>query len=87
MSEPSENRLSYPPPPPKYVDVFLYAAAAISYIGLSMYHKWLLDWIVGPLWLVAWVWGLPAIVRLVRGQPVRPQRGPVPPGQDPGQER
>ena len=58
------------------LDVFLYLAAAVSYIGLSIYWKWLLDWIVGPLWLVAWVWGLPALWRLLRGKPVRPQRGP-----------
>jgi hypothetical protein len=60
---------------PKVVDVFLYGAAAVSYIGLSIYHKWLLDWIIGPCWLVAWVWGVPALWRLVRGRPVRPQRG------------
>ena len=56
------------------LDAFLYVSAAISYVTLSIYNKWLLDWIVGPLWLVAWVWGLPALVRLVRGQPVRPPR-------------
>jgi hypothetical protein len=74
MSEPS--RATSSPPSSKYVDAFLYAAAAVSYIGLSIYNKWLLDWIIGPLWLVAWVWGVPALVRLIRGQPVRPQRGP-----------
>jgi hypothetical protein len=72
MPEPS-RRLS-----PKLVDFLLYAGAAVSYIGLSIYNKWLLDWIVGPLWLVAWVWGLPALWRLVRGKPVRPQRGRTP---------
>jgi hypothetical protein len=73
--------MSAPPEPtgssiPGWVDALLYLAAAVSYISLSIWHKWLLDWIVGPLWLVAWVWGLPAIVRLFRGQPVRPQRDP-----------
>jgi len=58
-----------------YIDFFLYASAAVSYIGLSIWNKWLLDWIVGPFWLVAWVWGLPALVKLVRHQPIRPQRG------------
>ena len=64
------------PPPSKKVDAFLYTAAAVSYISLSIYNKWLLDWIVGPLWLVAWVWGVPAVWRLAHHQPVRPQRGP-----------
>ena len=77
MSDPS---LPAPPPAPdapsKYVDFFLYASAAITYVTLAIYNKWLLDWIVGPFWLVAWVWGLPALVKLVRRQPIKPQRGP-----------
>jgi hypothetical protein len=59
----------------KAVDFTLYALAAVTYIVASIYNKWLLDWIVGPAWLVAWVWGVPALWRLVRGQPVRPNRG------------
>src|SRR4051812_13903836 len=58
-----------------YVDFFLYASAAVTYIALSIYNKWLLDWIIGPFWLVAWVWGLPALVKLVRRQLIRPRRG------------
>ena len=58
-----------------YIDFFLYASAAVSYVGLSIYNKWLLDWIVGPFWLIAWVWGLPALVKVARRQPVRPRRG------------
>jgi hypothetical protein len=81
MSEPSRpappsGTPSNPWVPSKQVEFLLYASAAISYVGLSIYNKWLLDWIVGPFWLVAWVWGLPALVRLVRGQPVKPRRGP-----------
>jgi hypothetical protein len=57
------------------IDALLYLGAAVSYIVLSTYHLWLLDWVIGPLWCVAWVWGMPALVRLVRGQPVRPRRG------------
>jgi hypothetical protein len=76
MSEPSRPApLPAPGTPSKYVDFFLYASAAVTYITLSIYNKWLLDWIVGPFWLVAWVWGLPALVKLIRRQPVRPQRG------------
>ena len=57
-------------------DALLYATAAISYVAVSVYNKWLLDWIVGPLWCVLWVWGIPALWRFVHGRPVRPQRGP-----------
>jgi hypothetical protein len=67
---------SAPGTPSKYVDFFLYFTAAATYIPLSIYNKWLLDWIVGPFWLVAWVWGLPAIVKLIRRQPIKPVRGP-----------
>ncbi|HEV7524103.1 MAG TPA: hypothetical protein VGP92_04020 [Acidimicrobiia bacterium] len=82
MSESSSRagrpaRPSAPGTPSKYVDFFLYASAAVTYVTLSIYNKWLLDWIVGPLWLVAWVWGLPALVKLARRQPIRPQRPPV----------
>jgi hypothetical protein len=62
--------------PPKWVDVVLYVMAGVSYIGLSVYNKWLLDWIVGPAWLVGWVWGLPALYNLIRRRPVRPRRNP-----------
>jgi hypothetical protein len=90
MSEPTGRAPSPEPAPPasdgsaprrfttaNYVDFFLYASAAITYISLSIYNKWLLDWIVGPFWLVAWVWGLPALYKLVRRQPIRPRRGPT----------
>lgn len=30
-----------------------YVLAALSYIVLGMWHKWLLNWFVGPAWLVA----------------------------------
>jgi hypothetical protein len=29
-----------------------YVVAAVSYILLGVWHKWLLNWFVGPLWLV-----------------------------------
>jgi hypothetical protein len=79
MSEPSRPARPESRPPSetssKYVDFFLYASAAVSYISLSIYNKWLLDWIIGPFWLVAWVWGLPALVNLARRRPIRPRRG------------
>jgi hypothetical protein len=34
---------------------FWYVAAALSYILLGIWHKWLLNWFVGPVWLVAFV--------------------------------
>lgn len=34
---------------------FWYLAAAISYILLGIWHKWLLNWFVGPAWLVAFI--------------------------------
>jgi hypothetical protein len=60
--------------PSKYVDLFLYVSAAVTYVSLAIYNKWLLNWVLGPLWLIAWVWGLPALWNLVRRRPVRPQR-------------
>ena len=63
-----------PRSPVRRSDAILYIGAAISYIGFSVYNKWLLDWIVGPVWLVAWVWGIPALGRLVRRQPVFPPK-------------
>jgi hypothetical protein len=32
-----------------------YLVAAITYILLGIWHKWLLNWFVGPVWLVAFV--------------------------------
>ncbi|MFK7917094.1 MAG: hypothetical protein AB8G14_03360 [Ilumatobacter sp.] len=32
---------------------FWYLVAALSYILLGIWHKWLLNWFVGPVWLVA----------------------------------
>jgi hypothetical protein len=51
-------------------EVFWYAFAAVSYVGLGVYHKWLLNWIVGPLWLVAIVAIGPAMIDRVRRRKV-----------------
>jgi hypothetical protein len=75
-SQPFRESPSVPTAVPKWVDVLLYVAAGVTYIGFSIYNKWLLDWIVGPMWLVAWVWGLPALYNLIRRRPVRPRRPP-----------
>lgn len=54
-----------------------YGLAGASYVGLSVHHKFLLNWVVGPLWLVAVLWLGPALADLVRG--VQPDPG-VPAG-------
>jgi len=48
------------------IDLLLYAAAAVSYTVLGIYNRWLLDWVIGPLWLVAWLQLAPALGRFLR---------------------
>ena len=43
--------------------------AGVTYIGFGMFHKFLLNWIIGPVWLVAWIWLVPAADR---GRPPPP---------------
>jgi len=63
------------------IDVFLYAAAAVTYIGFGLYNKWLLDWIIGPLWLLAWMQVVPALGRRFRRRSdARSARGADPSG-------
>ena len=40
---------------------FWYVAAGLSYVLASIWHKFLLNWFVGPLWLVAFVVFGPAL--------------------------
>ena len=35
---------------------FWYVASAAGYITLGVWHKWLLNWFIGPLWLVTPQW-------------------------------
>ena len=46
---------------------FWYLAAAISYIVCGIWQKFLLNWFIGPLWLVAFVVIGPAVWDRVRG--------------------
>ena len=46
--------------------MLVYLLAAVSYIVLGVYNKWLLNWIIGPLWLVAFVVLVPAGIEWVR---------------------
>jgi len=54
----------------------LYAIAAITYVACAIPAKWLLNWIIGPLWLLAFAWGLPRGWELVRA--MRARRGASP---------
>ncbi len=31
----------------------LYAVAAVSYVGVGIFEKGILNWVMGPLWLLA----------------------------------
>ncbi len=50
-----------------------YVVAAVSYILLGIWHKFLLNWFVGPVWLVAVVVIGPAVWDRIRG--LRRRRG------------
>ena len=50
-------------------EVIWYVIAAVSYVSLGVYHKWLLNWVMGPAWLVATVTIGPAIIDRIRRRP------------------
>ena len=45
-----------------------YGVALVTYVGASIFEKALLNWIVGPLWLVAVVVYGPRAVDRLRGR-------------------
>lgn len=45
-----------------------YSIAAISYVSVGLLEKGLLNWVVGPIWLVAVVVIGPAVADRVRGR-------------------
>ena len=47
----------------------LYLAAGLTYIVFGIWQKWALNWLIGPLWLLVWVWLIPAAWRRLRGEP------------------
>jgi hypothetical protein len=47
---------------------FWYVFAGVTYIGASLAQKGLLNWFVGPAWLVAVVWFGPLLVDRIRGR-------------------
>jgi hypothetical protein len=53
-----------------------YGVAFVSYVVLGVWHKWLLNWFVGPAWVLATVWFGPMLFDLVRGRGVRASADP-----------
>jgi hypothetical protein len=47
---------------------FWYLLAAVTYIGASLFNKFLLNWLIGPLWLVLVVWLGPTFTDRVAGR-------------------
>jgi hypothetical protein len=45
-----------------------YLVAGGTYIGFSIFHKFLLNWIVGPIWLVAVLWFGPILADRLAGR-------------------
>ncbi|NND73914.1 MAG: hypothetical protein HKN44_02805 [Ilumatobacter sp.] len=43
-----------------------YLVAAVTYIVAGIWHKWLLNWIIGPVWLVVMICVGPPLVDRVR---------------------
>jgi len=58
-----------PGDPPWYTrrfELVLYLLAGASYVGLGIFNKWLLNWVIGPIWLVVWIWLVPGLVDRAR---------------------
>jgi hypothetical protein len=60
-----------------------YLVAGVTYVGLGIYHKWLLNWFVGPVWLVAVVVAGPWLTDQI-GARLRPGDGDSGGGDDRG---
>jgi hypothetical protein len=50
------------------VEMGLYVLAGVSYVVLGVFHKFLLNWVIGPIWLVTWIWAVPVLVERIRGR-------------------
>jgi hypothetical protein len=48
------------------LELGLYLLAGITYVGFGMFHKFVLNWIIGPAWLIVWVWLAPAAIEALR---------------------
>ena len=49
-------------------ELFWYLFAAVTYITAAVFEKGLLNWLVGPAWLVLIVWWGPTLVDRLRGR-------------------
>jgi len=49
-------------------ELVVYALAGVSYIVAGLAWKGLLNWIVGPLWIVVWVWFVPPLLDRLRAR-------------------
>lgn len=55
---------------------FWYVGAAVGYVTFGIWHKWLLNWFLGPLWLVVVVVAGPAVVDRISGRSSSETRPP-----------
>src|SRR5262245_55942165 len=60
--------------------ILWYGLAGVTYCGVAIFEKGILNWIIGPIWLVFFVTAGPALVDQVRGR--RPERVPAGEGDD-----
>jgi hypothetical protein len=47
---------------------FWYLVAGTSYVVASLFNKFLLNWIIGPVWLVLVIWVGPLVADRLRGR-------------------
>lgn len=47
-------------------EITWYGLAAVTYVAAGIVEKGLLNWIVGPIWLIAFVWFGPLIADRLR---------------------
>jgi hypothetical protein len=55
---------------------FWYGLAGVTYLAASVVEKGLLNWVIGPVWLVAVVWFGPLLADRLRGRGRRVDGGP-----------
>ncbi len=53
MTPPVPAEIDQPRARPR--EALFYVLAFVTYVAASIWQKFLLNWVVGPLWLIAWV--------------------------------